>query len=116
MDSATFIKHCLSFAAVTEKPHFEKTSFRVDKKIFATHHIEKNSATLKLSEIDQSFFCVFYPDKIKPATGSWGKQGWTIFELTTLEDKMILDALNLSYCNVAIAKISEKKADINCLE
>lgn len=108
MHSLTFKTHCLSFEEVTEQPHFEKTSFRVNKKIFATLNVEKNSATLKLSEIDQSVFCAFNPDKIKPATGAWGKQGWTIFELTDLKEEMIVDALTLSYCNVAPQKLSEK--------
>jgi len=63
MDSSSFIKHCLSFDEVIEQPHFEKTSFRVNKKIFATLALEKNNATFKLSEIDQSIFCDFNPDK-----------------------------------------------------
>lgn len=108
MDSLTFITHCLSFEEAIEQAHFEKTSFQVNKKIFATLSIEKNSATLKLSEIDQSVFCAFNPEQIKPATGAWGKQGWTIFELTTLKEEMIIDALTLSYCKVAPQKLSEK--------
>lgn len=33
----TLRKLALSFPEVTEEPHFEKTSFRVKKKIFATY-------------------------------------------------------------------------------
>ncbi|TBO40832.1 MmcQ/YjbR family DNA-binding protein [Pedobacter kyonggii] len=108
MDSSTFIAHCLSFDEVIELPHFEKTSFRVNKKIFATLNLQKKQATFKLSEIDQSVFCNFDRNSIWPATGAWGKQGWTIFHLTALTDEMLIDALTLSYCNVAPKKLSEK--------
>ncbi|MGN8056574.1 MmcQ/YjbR family DNA-binding protein [Pedobacter sp. 22163] len=108
MDSSTFIAHCLSFDEVIELPHFEKTSFRVNKKIFATLNIQKRQATFKLSAIDQSVFCDFDRINIWPATGAWGKQGWTIFYLTALTDEMLIDALTLSYCNVAPKKLSEK--------
>jgi predicted DNA-binding protein (MmcQ/YjbR family) len=111
MDSLTFTTHCLSFDEVIEQPHFEKTSFRVNKKIFATLDFEKNKATFKLSPIDQSVFHDFDPNRIQPATGAWGKQGWTIFELTGLKDEMIIDALTLSYCNVAPNRLSEKYKD-----
>lgn len=108
MDSLTFIAHCLSFDEVIELPHVEKTSFRVNKKIFATLNLQKKQATFKLSEIDQSVFCDFDPNRIWPAIGAWGKQGWTIFDLTALTDDMIFDALTLSYCNVAPKRLSEK--------
>ena len=108
MDSSIFIAHCLSFDEVIELPHFEKTSFRVNKKIFATLNIQKKQATLKLSAIAQSIFCDFDPGRIRPATGAWGKQGWTIFDITALTDEILIDALTLSYCNIAPIKLSEK--------
>jgi len=108
MDNLTFTTHCLSFDDVIELPHFEKISFRVNKKIFATLNIQKKQATFKLSAIDQSVFCNFDRNRIWPATGAWGKQGWTIFNLAELTDEMLIDALTLSYCNVAPKKLSEK--------
>lgn len=52
----TFRKLALSYPEVTEEPHFEKTSFRVKKKIFATYDALKKRACIKLSEIDQDIF------------------------------------------------------------
>jgi len=40
----SFRKLDLSFPEATEEPHFEKTSFRVKKKIFATFDEAKNRA------------------------------------------------------------------------
>ncbi|MBB6235705.1 putative DNA-binding protein (MmcQ/YjbR family) [Pedobacter sp. AK013] len=108
MDSSIFILHYLSFDEAVELPHFEKTSFRVNKKIFAVLNLKKKQATFKLSVVDQSVFCDFDSGRIWPATGAWGKQGWTIFKITDLADEMLIDALTLSYCNVAPSKLAAK--------
>jgi hypothetical protein len=46
----------LSFPETTEEPHFERTSFRVRNKIFATYDDKNKVACIKLSEIDQDVF------------------------------------------------------------
>jgi predicted DNA-binding protein (MmcQ/YjbR family) len=48
----TLRKIALSFPEETEEPHFEKTSFSVKKKIFASYDEINNRACVKLSEID----------------------------------------------------------------
>lgn len=98
----------LNFEEAIEQPHFEKASFRVSKKIFATLDTIKERAVVKLSEIDQSVFMAFDSSIVYPATGAWGKQGWTILELKTVKKAMLQDALALSYCNVAPKRLSEK--------
>ena len=55
----TLRKLALSFPEVIEAPHFEKTSFRVNKKIFATYDNTNHQACIKLSEIDQDVFSSF---------------------------------------------------------
>ena len=52
-------KLALSFEGTVELPHFERTSFRVNKKIFATMLEKDNLAVLMLSPVDQSVFCTF---------------------------------------------------------
>jgi hypothetical protein len=59
MDLKTMRQLALSFEETTEQSHFEKTSFRVNKKIFVTLDIEKSIACLMLSETDQSVFLAF---------------------------------------------------------
>ena len=54
-----FKKLALSFPGTEESPHFEKTSFRVKKKIWPTLDEAKQLACFKLSPIDQSVFCSF---------------------------------------------------------
>ena len=103
-----FSKLALSFEAVAALPHFEKTSFRVNKKIFATLDIKNSRAVVKLSAVDQSVFCSFDKNIIYPANGQWGVHGWTVIELKKIKKSMLQDALITSYCNVAPKRLSEK--------
>lgn len=98
----TFRKLALTFEEVEELPHFDKTSFRVKKKIFATLNEKQQRATLKLSEKDQSIFSL-YGDKraVYPVPNKWGKQGWTQFLLNEMEEEFLNDALVAAYCEVA---------------
>jgi len=100
----TFRKLAISFPNVTEEPHFEKTSFRINKKIFATFDEKNNTAILKLNEIDQSVFCASSEMIFYPIPNKWGKQGWTIVELSKVRTEMFEDALILSYQNVVARK------------
>ena len=104
VSAKSFREMAMAFENVTEQPHFERTSFRIQKKIFATLDEKKVTATLKLNEIDQSVFCSFDNRIFYPATGAWGKQGWTIVSLSKAPKSMLVDALKKSYLNV-----SEKK-------
>jgi hypothetical protein len=96
----------MSFPEVTEEPHFEKTSFRVKKKIFVTYDAKHHRACIKLSEIDQD---VFASDKsiIYPVDNKWGKQGWTLIELNTVHPDLFIDALTTAYREVAPISLSK---------
>jgi len=108
MTAETFRSICLSFPYVVELPHFELTSFRVSKKIFATLSQEKHRAMLKLSQVDQSVFCSFDKKIIYPVPGAWGKKGCTYFEFGKVKKEMLKDALTQAYYNVAPKSLSQK--------
>lgn len=98
----------LSFPETTEEPHFEKSSFRVKKKIFATYDEKNKRACLKLSEIDQDVFSSADRTSIYPVDNKWGKQGWTNIELTKVNKDLFIDALTTAYCEVAPKKLAEQ--------
>lgn len=102
----TFRKLALSFPEATEEPHFENTSFRVKKKIFATYDDLKKRACIKLSAIDQDVFSS--PDKtiIFPVENKWGKQGWTLIEMRKVHKDLFIEALKSAYCEVAPKKLA----------
>ena len=101
ISAESFRKLALSFEEVSEKPHFNKASFRIQEKIFATLDSVKKSASLKLTEIDQSVYCQVRPAISMPATGAWGKQGWTVFDLTKVTKPILAEALEKAYLHVA---------------
>ena len=101
-------KLALSFEEVEELPHFEKTSFRIRKKIFAALDIKNKRICLKLSEIDQSTFTAFDKTIVYPVSNKWGKQGWTYIELKKAPEEMLKDMLTLSYCRIAPKKLADK--------
>ncbi|MBL7766367.1 MAG: MmcQ/YjbR family DNA-binding protein [Chitinophagaceae bacterium] len=105
---STFKKIALSFPEVTETPHFEKSSFRVNKKIFATLDLPNKRACLKFKEIDQSVFCSYHKEIIYPVPNRWGKLGWTFVELAKVPKSLFMDALATSYCSVATTKLAEQ--------
>lgn len=97
----------LSFEKVAEDTKAEKSSFKVEDKIFATLNTANFKAVLRLSTNDQSKFSDSDPSAIYPAPAGWGKQGWTIFELKFVEDDVVEKALIASYHEVT----SEQLAD-----
>lgn len=104
----TFRKLALSFPETTEEAHFEKTSFRVRMKIFATYDYKNKRACIKLSEIDQDVFSSFDKNVVYPVTNKWGKQGWTIIEMSIVGKELFINALTTAYCEVAPKKLSNK--------
>lgn len=103
----TFRKLALSFPEAIEEPHFEKTSFRVKKKIFVTYDDIKKRACIKLSEIDQDVFYSADPTIIFPVDNKWGKQGWTLIEMRKVRKELFIDALTTAYCEVASKKLAD---------
>ncbi|MEO6220843.1 MAG: MmcQ/YjbR family DNA-binding protein [Ginsengibacter sp.] len=104
MDIETFKQLALSFPGTEELPHFEKTSFRVNKKIFATLDIKNNRACLMLSEIDQSVFSAYDKSIIYPVPNKWGQQGATFVELEFIPRNMLKDSLKQAYNKITAKK------------
>ena len=90
-------KLALSFDDVIELPHFEKSSFRIKKKIFATIDFKNKRAMLKLSAIDQFLYCTVDPAAIYPVPGGWGKKGATYFDLGKVKKGVFAEAMKLAY-------------------
>lgn len=89
-----------SLPEVTTAPHFEKISFRVRKKIFATYDPDRHIATVKLSAAVQEKYKQ-ENESIYPVNNKWGQQGWTIVELDTVSEKLLEKLLIAAYCEVA---------------
>jgi hypothetical protein len=101
-----FRKLALTFPETTEEPHFEKTSFRVQKKIFSTYDAKKHRACIKLALTDQDVFALADKQHFYAVDNAWGKQGWTLIELSGVKKVLFADALTSAYVNVAPKKLS----------
>ena len=101
-----FRKTALSYPETSEASHFEKISFRVKNKIFATYDAANKRATLKLSQADQYVYSAATPGIIYAVPNKWGKQGWTIVELQKIKMELFKEALQSAYCEVAPAKLA----------
>lgn len=77
VSSKSFRNWALSLPGIIELPHHDKTSFRVQKKIFATLDEKHKKCSLFLPVVDQSVYCtydknVFYPVQA-PGAGKAGQ-------------------------------------------
>ena len=102
-----FERITMAFPEVTVEPHFEKLSFRVKNKIFATYDEQNNRLTVKLSEIDQDNFTSINSG-VYQVNNKLGKQGWTFIELSTINYELLAEVLKTAYCEVAPKKLSEQ--------
>ena len=87
----------LSFEGTDEKPHFERTAFTVNKKIFATISLKDKTLNLRFTPQAQFIFCPPQSDVIFPIPNAWGKQGWTTINLNKANKKLVKSALEEAY-------------------
>jgi hypothetical protein len=106
--TAAVRKLALAFEEAVELPHFDRASFRIRGKIFATLLEEKQQAVLMLSPVDQSVFCKYDPAAMYPVPNKWGKNGSTIVELERVKKDIFADALTTAYCRVAPKTLAAK--------
>ncbi len=104
----TLKKLALSYEGAVELPHFEITSFRINKKIFATLDTKNKRACVKLSPVNQSAFSAFDSEAIYPVPNKWGLNGATYIELQKVRKDVFADVLREAFCLVAPKKIAEK--------
>ncbi|CAN5546957.1 hypothetical protein BH10BAC5_BH10BAC5_08860 [soil metagenome] len=105
----SFRQLALSLPDSIELPHFEKSSFRVNKKIFATLDEHKTLACLMLTKNDQYVFSVFDNSIIYPVPNKWGLKGATFVELNKVGKKMLMDMIKLAYKKAAAKNPVKKK-------
>lgn len=99
-----FRAFALSLPKVVEKPHFDRTSFRVDApkgKIFATMPANGESANLMLSRDEQDMLCAAEPALFTPVPNKWGEKGATVFHFPKADSATLHSALTLAWKRAA---------------
>ena len=92
----------MTMPEASEAPHFEKSSFRVAKKIFATMGEGGDPhMVVKLTPDQQSMMGEVRPDVFSALPGRWGEQGWTRIAFEACDAETLHHALGMSWRNVA---------------
>ena len=87
----------LSFEGADEKPHFHRTAFTVNGKIFATLTVDENIINLVFDVQTQFIFCPPNSDVIYPVPNKWGLKGATTINLKKANKKLVQRALEEAY-------------------
>lgn len=98
----------LNLPKAVEKPHFDRTSFRVDVpkgKIFATMPNDAETANLKLTAEQQEMLCQAEPGLFAPVPGKWGESGWTVMQLGDIDSVTLESALTMAWKSAAPEKL-----------
>lgn len=97
ISAKTFRQLALAFPETVELPHFEKASFRVNKRIFATLTEEQQLGMIILSPEEQYVYCKFDPASFAPVPGKWGLKGCTHVHLKLVKKKVLKEAMAAAY-------------------
>jgi hypothetical protein len=103
----------LSLPETVEQKHRGKPSFRVRNRIFAVLHPEDKRVVLKLSAVDQSVFDDYDPAVFHPVEGGWGRQGWTVVELSKVKKEVFREALVSAWLGVAPKTLAKRLELLN---
>ncbi|NBB16909.1 MmcQ/YjbR family DNA-binding protein [Caulobacter sp. SLTY] len=91
----------LSLPLAEEQPHFDRASFRVKGKIFATLPPGGEQLVLKiLPEIKESLK-QSDPEAVIPLPGGWDRGGWTLLDIERMDDEKLANLIRLAWRQVA---------------
>jgi hypothetical protein len=100
-----FTEMALSFPGTAQKPHFDRTGFKViGKRMFATYLDKNNTANIFLTPEEQTIFCAMDTENIYPVPNKWGEKGATTFELDTVAKEFVMEALLSAYNDIVKQK------------
>jgi len=98
----------LSLPAALEKPHFDRSGFRVDVpkgKMFATMPADGTTANLMLSREEQDMLCTAEPAIFAPVPNKWGENGATVITLAKADAVTLRSAVTMAWRRAAPDKL-----------
>ena len=107
MTRAQFRRLALALPEADERSHMSHPDFRVRGKIFATLSSEHLRATVNLTLDQQEMLVAGKPRTFVPATGGWGRRGWTNILLPKASVAAVHVALEFAWGSVAPKKLRE---------
>ena len=105
-DAQMLRRIALSLPGTTEKPHFDRASFRVDR-IYVTLDADGVTANFNFTPDEQEFKCQLAPELFAPIGNAWGRSGWTTMTLAPASEDDLHAALEMAHAH-AVGKPKRK--------
>lgn len=86
----------LSLEGTSEAPHFDRAAFKVAR-TYVTLAADRRTANFKFTPDEQEFKCMLAPEAFAPVPNAWGRQGWTIADLSKLSADELKNALKIAW-------------------
>lgn len=104
-----FRRLALALPGTTEAPHFDRTSFRVGGKIYATAPRGGDDANLMLDVALQAAASNDYPGALAPVPGGWGAKGATTMRFDAIDEAGAADLLDRAWRRRAPGRLRQQR-------
>ena len=110
MTEDDFRELALGLDGAIEGSHMGHPDFRANGRVFASLHGHDTTGMVKLTPEQQGVFVRDHPTVFAPATGAWGRQGYTTVALRPARVPAVRSAMLLAYQGVmAMPKARPRK-------
>jgi hypothetical protein len=104
MTGDDFRELALSFEGALEATHMGHPDFRANGRIFATLVGDETRGGLNLKPEEQCAVMKMHPAAFAPASGAWGRNGWTVVDLRAVTKSAVRGSMLLAWQNVTTSK------------
>ena len=94
-----FRRMALGMEGAVEGAHMGHPDFRVNNRIFATLHHDRETGMVALTPDQQAQFMRVDPDAFAPESGAWGRSGSTRVRLASVHEETLGEAMTLAWQN-----------------
>lgn len=102
----------LGLTDTSEGAHMGHPDFRVNGRVFASLTTDESRATVKLPPEDQTRLIAAARGALVPASGAWGRQGWTAIELNAADAELVGEAATIAWQFTSGIKAGKQRAAI----
>ena len=110
MQADDFRRIALAMEGAVEGAHMGHPDFRVNHRIFATLHHDREFAMVALTPDQQAQFLQTDPDAFVPESGAWGLAGATKVRLAVVREETLGEAVTLAWRNILNTGASSRRA------
>ena len=100
MRTDDFRRVALGMEGAVEGAHMGHPDFRVNNRIFATLHHDREFGMVNLTPDQQEQFTRAHPEAFAPESGAWGRAGSTRVRLALVHEETLGEAVTLAWQNI----------------